>query len=186
MSKSTDCFVCVDVETAGPNPGSYSLLSIGAASVVEPRRDFYVELQPINMAETEEAARIHKLSLAALAKSGLPPKEAMSRFAAWLKEISPDEQPVFVAFNAPFDWMFVNDYFQRYLGHNPFGHRALDMKALFMGLHHIAWEDTTYQFISAHYGLPEALSHHASQDAQQGAELFAAMLEEMKEKNLER
>ena len=27
--------------------------------------------------------------------------------------------------------MFVNDYFHRFLGRNPFGHAALDLKAFF-------------------------------------------------------
>jgi hypothetical protein len=31
---------------------------------------------------------------------------------------------IFVAFNAPFDWMYINEYFQRYLGENPFGHSS--------------------------------------------------------------
>ncbi len=180
------CSICVDVETAGPNPASYSLLSIGAVAVAEPQRTFYVELQPVQMAEDQEATSIHKLSLEKLAKSGLPPKEAMARFEAWVLETCAGRAPVFVAFNAAFDWMFVNDYFLRYLERNPFGHAALDMKALFMGLQHVRWEETSYQAVSSHYGLAPALSHNALKDAQQGAEVFAAMLAEMKEKEYER
>ncbi len=180
------CFICVDVETAGPNPASYSLLSIGAVAVAEPQRTFYAELQPTLMAESAEATSIHKLSLAQLAKSGLAPKDAMARFEAWVRETSAGRTPVFVAFNAPFDWMFVTDYFLRYLERNPFGHAALDMKALFMGLQHVGWDETSYQAVSAHYGLPPALSHNALKDATQGAEVFAAMLAEMKEKEYER
>jgi DNA polymerase III epsilon subunit-like protein len=89
---------------------------------------------------------------------------------------------VFVAFNAPFDWMFVNDYFHHYLGRNPFGHRALDIKAVFMGLSRQAWAETTYRHISAYYGQPEALAHNAETDARQAAELFAAILSDLKEK----
>ncbi len=40
---------------------------------------------------------------------------------------------MFVALNAPFDWMFVADAFWRYLGRNPFGPSALDIKALYLG-----------------------------------------------------
>lgn len=148
--------------------------------------NFYIELQPVNLNSEAESSRIHGLSLESLAKEGVSPKEAMTRFAAWLQETCGGQEPTFVAFNAPFDWMFVSDYFHRTLGENPFGHRALDMKALFMGLHHVAWEDTTYQNVSAHYALPQALSHNALEDARQGAELFAAMLAEVKEKSYER
>ena len=66
----------------------------------------------------------------------------MTRFAAWLESVTPPgARPVFVAFNAPFDWMFVNDYFHRFLGQNPFGHNALDMKAYYMGQSGGRWAD---------------------------------------------
>jgi DNA polymerase III epsilon subunit-like protein len=175
--------ICVDVETAGPNPGSYSLLSIGAASVAQPDLGFYTELQPQQRNYTEEAAAVHGLSMEKLAEEGIPPKEAMQSFANWLEqEACPGREPVFVAFNAPFDWLFVADYFGRYLGRNPFGHRALDIKALYMGMHAVAWEDTTHRAISTHYGLAQNLPHHALDDAQQEAVLVAAMLAELKER----
>jgi DNA polymerase III epsilon subunit-like protein len=179
---SEDIFICVDVETAGPNPADYALLSIGAALISDPTRSFYVELQPDKDKLTEEAERTHKLDLAVLDKTGLAPKEAMAQFADWVLAQAGGRSPVFVAFNAPFDWMFVNDYFNHYLGHNPFGHRALDIKAVFMGLTGQAWAETTYQHISAYYRQPQALAHNARQDAEQGAELFAAILSDLKEK----
>ncbi|MER8349344.1 3'-5' exonuclease, partial [Acinetobacter baumannii] len=58
----------------------------------------------------------------------------MSRFRAWIDQIAGDDTPVFVGFNAPFDWSFVNYYFHRYTGENPFGFTALDIKALWMGV----------------------------------------------------
>jgi DNA polymerase III epsilon subunit-like protein len=178
------CYICVDVEAAGPNPGSYSLLSIGAATVELPRRSFYAELKPLNKAQTEEAAEVHGLSLERLAVGGESPKKALARFEGWLGEVCPEgRELVFVAFNAPFDWMFVQDYFQRYLGHNPFGHRALDIKALFMGMQGVDWAETSHQTVSRYYGLEEHLPHHAEKDALQEAEIFAAMLAELAERN---
>jgi DNA polymerase III epsilon subunit-like protein len=177
-----DVFICVDVETAGPNPADYALLSIGAALVSDPQRSFYVELQPDKDKLTDEAERTHQLDLAALAATGTPPGAAMAQFAAWVDEQAQGGNPVFVAFNAPFDWMFVNDYMQHYLGHNPFGHRALDIKAAFMGFTGEAWAETTYQHISAHYRQPQALAHNARRDAEQGAQLFAAILADLKER----
>ncbi|WP_268747167.1 hypothetical protein [Sphingobium sp. Ant17] len=40
MSDKREIFVSVDVETAGPIPGEYSLLSIGACSVFAPEEAF--------------------------------------------------------------------------------------------------------------------------------------------------
>ena len=47
--------ISVDVETAGPNPADYALLSIGACTLDVPRNEFYIELQPISMKEDAEA-----------------------------------------------------------------------------------------------------------------------------------
>jgi DNA polymerase III epsilon subunit-like protein len=172
--------ISVDVETAGPNPGQYSLLSIGACMVCDPGRTFYAELQPVNEAFEPKALRISGLSLEKLAERGLPPAEAMARFETWVKEQVPEgRRPVFVAFNAPFDWMFVNDYFHRYIGRNPFGHTAIDMKALYMGMAGVSWEETSMRHVSARYRDTRKLTHHALQDALDQAEIFRKMLAEL-------
>jgi DNA polymerase III epsilon subunit-like protein len=172
-------YISVDVETAGPNPGRYALLSIGACPVRDPDHGFYVELKPTSMDATPEALSVSGLSLKNLLETGLEPAEAMARFATWLEEVLPSGvQPIFVAFNAPFDWMFVNDYFHRYLGRNPFGHTALDMKAFYMGLSGSRWNKTALRHVNKHYALERTLTHHALQDAQDQATLFQEMLRE--------
>ncbi len=174
---SLEGYVSVDVETSGPNPSQYSLLSIGACLVADPGRTFYVELQPVNDNFTPEALAVSRLSLEELAERGLPPAEAMARFEAWLAaEIPHDQRPIFVAFNASFDWMFVNDYFHRFLGRNPFGHAALDLKAFYMGLTGVHWSETTMRYVAARYLGNRPLTHHALCDAQDQAELFQKML----------
>ena len=169
--------ISVDVETTGPAPGLYSLLSIGACTLTRPRQTFYVEIQPLNDRFVPEAMAVNRLDLADLRASGLPPQEAMGSFASWLREILlPSVPPIFVAFNAGFDWMFVNDYFHRYLGQNPFGHSALDIKSFYMGKKGVAWRQTAMDYLSRRYLENRTLSHHALQDALDQAELFEAML----------
>ena len=176
---SLEAYVSVDVETAGPNPSQYSLLSIGACLVADPQRAFYVELQPVNDNAIPQALMVSGLSLEQLAERGLAPAEATARFEAWLAaEVPPGQQPIFVAFNAPFDWMFVNDYFHRFLGHNPFGHTALDLKAFYMGLTGVQWPETAMRHVAARYLSGRQLTHHALRDAQDQAELFRKMLAE--------
>jgi DNA polymerase III epsilon subunit-like protein len=174
-----NAYVSVDVEAAGPNPGQYSLLSIGACLVARPGSAFYVELQPVNREMTPQALAIHRLPLERLAEHGLPPVEAMARFEAWLAaEIPAGLRPIFVAFNAPFDWMFVNDYFHRYLGRNPFGHTALDLKSYYMGLNGVPWAETSMRYVGPRYLDDRQLTHHALRDAQDQAEIFQKMLAE--------
>lgn len=178
-SSAPEVFVSVDVETSGPAPGRYSLLAIGACLVDDPGRSFYVELQPAGEAVAPEAMAVHSLDLETLRREGLPPTEAMARFESWLQsEISPPALPVFVGFNAAFDWMFVADYFDRFLGRNPFGHTALDIKAYFMGLTGGDWRDTTKVALARRYPEHPHLTHHALQDALDQAALFRRLRDE--------
>lgn len=172
-----ELFICVDVETAGPTPGQYALLSIGACLVDDPSVTFYAELQPDSETTSPEAMAIHGLNLETLKKSGLPPQEAMEKFAAWIREVTPaTHKAIFVALNAPFDWMFVNEYFQRYLGENPFGHSALDIKAYFMGQTGVNWGETSLKHISSHFLEEHPLKHNALTDALEQAEIFRKIL----------
>ena len=177
--KSEDFYIVVDVETSGPTPEQYALLSIGACTISDPRQTFYIELQPDVDDALEEAMRINKLSLDDLRKSGLPPYEALAQFSGWINEVLPqNRKPVFTAFNAPFDWMFVNHYFFKYLGTNPFGHKALDIKAYYMGVYGVSWSDTSHNKISAKLTLDQELPHHALKDAIVEADLFEMILKE--------
>src|SRR5258708_6834433 len=107
MSRVKEVFISVDVETAGPIPGEYSLLSIGACDADHPDHQFACELKPISMAFVPEALAVTGLSLETLAKTGLEPKEAVEQFAAWARSLARNgEALVFVGFNAPFDWSF--------------------------------------------------------------------------------
>jgi ribonuclease T len=177
-----DLYISVDVETAGPNPSQYALLSIGACTVDERRCTFYAELKPGNLHGTNEAQATHNLDMQALQASGLPPEEAMAAFEQWVQDVTPPGMtPVFVGFNAPFDWMFVADYFHRTLGRNPFGHTALDIKALFMGASGAPWSQTTKRTLSPRYLDGRHLSHNALSDALDQAEMFEKILAEIQE-----
>lgn len=181
---NNEFFISVDVETAGPNPGQYSLLAIGACTIFEPHETFYVELHPVNEQSTPDALAVSGLSLERLMTTGLAPVEAMNRFADWVERVTGlENRPVFVALNAPFDWMFVNDYFHRYLRRNPFGHSALDIKALYMGLTGADWQDTYLEAMARRYGQHLELTHHALQDALDQAGVFRHLLTEMRQRN---
>ena len=175
---SHDLYISVDVETAGPNPGNYALLSIGACSVLEPAREFYVELKPDRDIFEPEALSVSGLNMETLAQHGQSAKDAMKAFANWVAAITPPgHRPIFTAFNAPFDWMFINEYFHRYLGYNPFGHSALDIKAYFMGAQGVNWGETSFDNVTQHYAINHPLTHNALQDAIDQAKVFRKMLE---------
>ena len=173
MSGPKEIFVSVDVETAGPIPGEFSLLSIGACAVFDPTQTFACELKPINRNADPKALEVAGLSLDELARTGLDPAEAMRRFAEWLAKVAKgDSTIVFVGFNAPFDWSFVNYYFHRFMSNNPFGFTALDIKALYMGATGCSWADTRSSRIADRLKPTLVGDHKALSDAQYQAELF--------------
>lgn len=174
-----EVYISVDIETAGPVPAAYSILSIGACLVDDPETTFYVELKPEHKEVVESAMAVSKLSLDILEMMGEPPEVAMRMFADWVAEVTPeDHRPIFTAFNAGFDWMFICDYFHRHLGENPFGYSALDIKAFAMGSADTTWAQTSMNHLAAKHLAGRPLKHHALSDAQDQAELFRHLLEE--------
>ncbi len=172
-------FISVDIEAAGPIPSQYALLAIGACTVTQPRQTFYAELIPDKDLADPQAMEVHGLDLSRLAQEGLPPKESLRRFAAWLAEVvPPGRSPLMVAFNAPFDWMFINDYFTRYLGTNPFGHSAVDIKAVYMGASGKSWAETSGTYLHQRYPDGGKLTHNALEDAISQAVIFKGILME--------
>jgi DNA polymerase III epsilon subunit-like protein len=101
----------------------------------------------------------------------------MQRLADWLGEVCGNRQPVFVGFNAPFDWMFVADYCWRFLGRNPFGISALDLKSYFMGREGIdRWEQTRRIHVDRRYELEPDHDHNALDDARGQARLAQVLM----------
>lgn len=80
MSRKPEVYISVDVETAGPIPGEYSLLSIGACDVDDESKAFSIELKPINSNADPKALEVTGLSLADLADRGADPAAAMAAF----------------------------------------------------------------------------------------------------------
>jgi DNA polymerase III epsilon subunit-like protein len=180
-----ECFISVDVETSGPIPGEFSLLSIGACVVLDDEHgvsnsisaEFYCTLKPLLGASSDPAAlAVTGFSLDELHERGSSPEDAMLRFEKWLLTVAGNAKPIFVGLNAPFDWSFINYYFHRFIGRNPFGFTALDIKALFMGSMGSTWEDTRSSRMLTKLGLTQKeMSHHALDDARAQAEIFLAI-----------
>lgn len=191
-----ELYISVDIESSGPIPGEYSLLSIGACVVENPSSTFYAELKPLNNNYLPKAMEVNGLSLEKLQKEGEPPTSAMSRFETWISGLlgggatpsggddSPEVaasfvagkiKPVFLAFNATFDWSFTHWYFIKFLGRDPFGISGLDIKAYFMGQHHVRWQETTKKHVKKIYPPNQTHTHNALDDALEQAQIFSQM-----------
>lgn len=169
-------YISVDVETSGPIPGEFSMLSTGACVVGETYKTFYVELKPLNNNFTERAIGVSKLSIKELKEKGIDPREAMRKFKEWIEKVSGDARPVFVGFNATFDWMFAHWYFMKFLGRDPFGISGLDIKSYYMGMKNCSWNETIKKKVRSNFPSRGKHTHNALDDAIEQAEIFEKML----------
>ena len=172
-----DRYISVDIEASGPIPGDYSMLSFGACVVGDPATTFYAELKPLNANFVKQAVEVCGLSMEKLAREGRDPQEAMAAFRDWVKAVvPPSHRPVFVGFNATFDWMFLQWYLMHFLGGSPFGWAGLDIKAYYMGMKGCLWGETSKHQMDARFKSDRPHSHHALDDAREQAEIFEKLL----------
>lgn len=178
-----DVLFSVDVETDGPIPGDFSLLSIGACLVERTEVSFYVEMQPIFHQFDPEAMQVNGLDRDRLLREGQPPKVAMESFAEWVKSNCADgNRPVYVALNVSFDWSFTHWYFQHYLSFDPFGHSAWDIRAHFAGyLGTHSWSASSGSVLCEELSIERLNTHNALADAQEQAKIFR-LLQQKSEK----
>jgi DNA polymerase III epsilon subunit-like protein len=168
-----EAYISVDIEAAGPFPPAYSMLSLGAVAVEDSQATFYAELRPMNDNSLLGAMKVVGRTLQDFAQTGQEPKAAMAAFRDWLGSVTKGRRPVFVGFNAAFDWSFVNFYFHHHLGENPFGIGGIDIKSYYMGLSGCTWEDTRSSRIPAEFKSSSLHhTHNALDDAIEQAELF--------------
>lgn len=172
-----EVYISVDIEASGPIPGEYSMLSLGACVVGEASKTFYSEFKPISEKYVHEAVDVSKLSLEKLKSSGVEPELGMREFENWIKEVSSEKRPVFTAFNATFDWMFVAYYFHRFLGRNPFGISGLDIKAYYMGKFDTSWSETAKRNFDKRFLSSKKHTHNALDDAIEQAEIFQKIIQ---------
>jgi DNA polymerase III alpha subunit (gram-positive type) len=181
--ESDEVYISVDIEAAGPIPGTYSMLSLGACVVGDYETSFYAELQPLNENCIPEAMAVSKFTLEQLRATGEEPGAVMQNFAHWIEKVRGDRKPVFVGFNATFDWAFINWYFHTFLGENPFGIGGVDIKAFYMGLAGSSWNETRSSQLPAEFRPRSNNVHNALADALSQGRSFASLLAASKERN---
>ncbi|MBI4095655.1 MAG: 3'-5' exoribonuclease [DPANN group archaeon] len=168
----SEIYMSVDVETAGSIPGKFSMLSIGACLIDDTTKTFYAEIKPTNKYIQIGVPNFVRDLFLKVERSGLKPRIAMSAFEDWIRLHANGGRPVFVGFNATFDWQFTNYYFVKFLGRNPFGISGLDIKAYYMGKFGTSWSETSKSRIPDFLKSNKRHTHNALDDAIEQAELF--------------
>lgn len=121
-----------DIEADGPVPGLYSMVSFGLVIVEDGlKRTFLGKVKPISDDWIPEALAVSGISREEHLTYDSP-EEVMKAAAQWLNQECPDGA-TFIADNPAFDFAFLNYYFHRYYGRNPFGFSARRIGDLICG-----------------------------------------------------
>ena len=189
MKETRATYFCVDLESSGPVPGIYDMISFGGVAVAPDAEgklhlldeQVYVELAPTSDRFVPEAMEVNGLDFKRLKREGLNRTEAMRRLSDWARALTvPGTEAVFVGHNAPFDWSFISYCYVAEGMTNPFGYKALDTKALAGGVLGIHWLDTGKDVLAKRLGLPPedmTQKHRADYDAYYQALVLKALLE---------
>ncbi len=176
-----EIFVSTDIEADGPIPGLYSMLSFGSAAYLSDKTlvaTFSANLETLPEASTHpDTMRWWQTQPAAWAACHTdlePPEQAMRRYVSWLKALP--GKPVFVAYPATFDFMFVYWYLIRFVGESPFSHGGLDIKTYAMAMLETPYHDSTKRQMPQRWFAPDLPhSHIALDDAKEHGVLFCNM-----------
>ncbi|MBM4200239.1 MAG: exonuclease [Gammaproteobacteria bacterium] len=178
-----ELYLSVDIEADGPIPGPHSMLSLGAVAYTaegESVGDFSVNL------ETLPDARPHPSmtewwqqfpeAWQACRESPEAPALAMTRFADWIEGLP--GLPIFVAWPATWDFMWVYWYLIQFTGRRPFSEHGIDIRSYAMGMRRKPFGRSGKNYLPKRWISASAHTHIALDDAREQGELFMNMFKE--------
>ena len=182
----TEIYISTDVETDGPIPGPHSMLSFGSAAYTADKQlvaTFSANLHtlPGASAHPKTAAwwATQPQAWAACRTDLQDPEAAMRAYVAWIRSLA--GKPVFVAYPAGFDFLFVYWYLMRFVGDSPFSHSALDVKTFAMAVLRRDYRDSTKRNMPRHWFDTLPHTHVALDDAIEQGALFCNMLKDSRQ-----
>ncbi len=180
-----EIYVSTDVESDGPIPGPYSMLSFASAAYTLEKEilgTFSANLVLLEGASqnpaTMEFWNDNPAAWDACRIDPREPEEAMRAYVKWVEALP--GKPVFVAYPAGFDFMFVYWYLIRFAGRSPFSHSALDMKTLAMAMLNTGYRDATKKNMPKRWFDDFPHTHVALDDAIEQGALFCNIMRELR------
>lgn len=177
-----EIYVSTDVEVDGPIPGPHSMLSIGSAAYTADKK--MLATFTANL-ETLPGAQGHPKTMAWWSEQPAawadcrvnpqPPVQVMQEYHAWVQSLP--GKPIFVAYPAAFDFMFVYWYLMTFVGDSPFGHSALDIRSYAMAFLKGNYSESGQKNLPVEWLEDLPLRHIALDDAIQQGTLFGNLLQ---------
>lgn len=159
-------YIVVDVESDGAIQGIHSMVCFGAVLIGKDGnldKTYYSGLlKPIGEEYVPEALAVSGFTREQMENEGNDPSAIMHDFANWIKDNSKG-RPILISDNNGYDAPWINWYFHKFYGDNPFGwssRRIGDMFAGFMNNTFYKWKQ--------HRGTVH--DHHPVNDAKGNAE----------------
>lgn len=182
-----EIYVSTDIEADGPIPGPNSMLSFASAAFRADKAlvgTFEANLVTLPDAEGDPKTMAwwttQPEAWAACRRDQRDPATAMPEYVAWLKSLP--GKPVFVAYPAAYDFMFVYWYMIKFAGESPFSHSALDIKTYAMAVLGTDYRDSTKRNMPREWFDDAPHTHVALDDAKGQGALFCNMLNAKKAK----
>ena len=182
-----EIYFSIDVESDGPIPGPYSMLSFGCVAFDENGKElgtFSANLAPLAGAgqhpETMKFWQKEPMAWEACRSNQVYPEQAIKNFVAWVKKTEEtfDGKAVFVAYPASYDFMFMYWYMIKFAGESPFSFSALDVKTYACALLKKPFRKTNRGDLPEHWFPGCTHKHIALDDAQEQGLIFLNMRKE--------
>jgi len=176
-----EIYVSTDVETDGPIPGPHSMLSFASAAYRADKTlvsTFTANLQLLPGATGDARTMAwwaqNQAAFDATRVNVEETTDAMRRYLAWVNALP--GTPVFVAYPAGFDFLFVYWYLIRFAGESPFSFSALDMKTYAMAVLKTEYRQSVKKNMPKAWFDDLPHTHIALDDALEQGALFCNML----------
>lgn len=116
----------LDVESDGPHPLDFNMISFALVSLTDPAKGFSALLQPIheNDGGWKAARDVSGISWERQRAEGRPTREVMDEVQTWAVEIAQRDRITIWSDNPAYDWQFWNAYTHHFTGRNVAGFSA--------------------------------------------------------------
>lgn len=167
-----EVYVSLDIEADGPVPGLNNMLSLGAAVI--DRHETVLDRFSVNLKLLPEASphpdtmdwwATQPDAWAACRSDPQEPDEAMQAFDTWLASATTYGKLVPMGYPAAYDFMWVNWYLVRFVGHCRLGFSCLDLKSFAMAHLKLDYRSAAKKRFPKDWFGETAHSHIAVEDA---------------------
>ena len=179
--KKEEIYISVDIESDGPIPGEYSMLSLGAAAFSKNKKLISTYQSNFDLLEnakqdpsTMDWWKTQPKAWEECRKNTRSASVIMPEFANWLKSLH--GIPVFVGYPAGYDFTFVYWYLIKFNGSSPFSFSAIDIKTYAMALMKTSYRDSTKKNMPKNWFPSHPHTHVALDDAIEQGLLFLLLV----------